>query len=795
MNETRLRADGPECVRTADAASRQAGTAKGWPPATVANKFFEGEVQGRWTFRITLPYGVDLHWFREAGHGQLLGASALRTGVQGRVEVEAALEGALRVVESEEAGGKRRVKVFRAGEPPAVAARIAGVQPAAASRIGENSLLDALIGAHTIDWVRDALRLVGGIHWKQVAERANARYDTMVRLFEQWQRLTSRQEAALLECAKFPAALELLRELFRQVEEPEFTPEDLTRMLTGVVEENPALVFTPWADCLESCGCLPPGFRQGEASLAALKAAAGPFRRILGDPWLVELLAALFEIAREEILAGEAGAWMQARLKDHGAAQASGPLAGALKELVEKIGAAAPAALGPALPGDWAALLAGADPAVPLVDVTLAGSGDGPGMVERLAGGDLGGILDAGEGARRFGVLTHLFPRRRDVAVRMPFMFRRELRNVAELKGGAAVRTAGDGVIEVETEKPPAGCGKPARNSPAAAILKTAFCVNGDTPQDDLEFLQFTDRRELKAGPTPHLWRQALENFGIKAPAALTEGATASLTVRLAGKHFAGWTRTPHSRDPEFLAVFARISRALQSATREWLPLIYFNEQGCCRPVVAAASMLAYQHTQVYALRRRGEFGYDALDADDVRRALETARRSFPHAVGVLRRRLLAEGDERTAAALEPEKTAALFESVWQRRSYIVDLLVADNRFLEEILQFGECCRELRAMAAHDTRMALRKMANFLPGFVRAFEGRLARLYNGVDFSRLAPLLLIEATRSLPTGVRLPAEARLTIETARGVRVWTEYTQKNGEERGAMGAQQPAPAV
>jgi hypothetical protein len=389
-------------------------------------------------------------------------------------------------------------------------------------------------------------------------------------------------------------------------------------------------------------------------------------------------------------------------------------------------------------------------------------------------------------------VLTHLFSRRRAVTVRLPFLFRRELRNLAELAGGAAVRTEGDGVIEVEMEKPPAGCGRPARNSPAAAILKAAFCVNGDTPQDDLEFLQFVDRRELKAGATPHLWRQAVENFGIKAPAALAENATVTLTVKLAGKHFAGWTRTPHSRDPEFLAVFARISRALQSATREWLPLIYFNEPGCCRPVVAAASMLAYQHTQVYALRRRGEFGYDALDADDVRRALETARRSFPHAVGVLRRRLLAEGDERTASALEAEKAAALFDSVWLRRSYIIDLLVADNRFLEEILQFGECCRELRAMAAHDTRMALRKMANFLPGFARAFEGRLARLYNGVDFSRLAPLLLIEATRSLPTGVRLPAEARLTIETASGARVWTETIQKNGEEEGGMEAQPAA---
>jgi hypothetical protein len=737
------------------------------------------EIAGRrWIFRINVPFGLDLHWLRELQPGHLLGESAIRTGVQGVVEVEAALDGALRVDVGPGLSGRTRVRIHRAfpesSDAPAIRAEVRAARPSAPLAFGACSLLDALIGAHLADWVRDALRLVGGAHWRQVAGRADAGAGTMMRLFEQWRLMTSSQEAALLECAADPAALGTLGAILGRLEEEDFGPGDLTRVLNRAVEEDPDEALSPWAAVLECCGAAPPFCAQTEETMAALRAASAPLRRILGDAPVAALLAALPSLGREELTAGPASPWFAARLKDHGAAPGDGTLRAALAGLAGRIFGAVPAAFAAGLPARWAALIASADPRLPLVDASLPCGEEGRRRLERLSGGDLGALLEGGGVERHSGLLAHLPGTAHHLALRIPFLLRREVRRVSTLLGSAAVRASGDGVIEVHLEKSAAGCGRPARSSPAAGILKAAFRVKGGTPEDDLDFIQFTDRRRMRAGATPHHWRQALEPFGIRAPAALTGDSTVTLTVKLAARHFTGWTRTPHSRDPEFIAVFARISRALQSATRDWLPLMYLWEPANCRPALAAASMLAYQHTQVYALRRRGEFGYDALDPADVGRALETARRSFPQALSALRRRLLAEAGERAAAAFEPERANLLFESIRRREDWFTGLLIADNRLLEEMLQFGECCRELRATAVRDPRAALRKMAGFIPGFVRAFEGRLDRLYNGAGFASLAPLLLIEATRALPPGGRLPVDARLTIETSSGARTWTE---------------------
>jgi hypothetical protein len=733
---------------------------------------FLGDHTGCWRFETTLPLGFDLHWFREITPGQFRGASTIRVHGAGRVSVRGALQGTLRFDVAGEPAGHTRVRLF-AARPPAVSARAETVTMSPATRIGVNPLLDALLSVHLIDWIRDALRLVGGVRWKQVADLAGVPYDAMLRLFEQWRALSASQEAALLQCVGSDPALDALRRVSRAVENEESSPADLTALLHRFLREEPGFVPSPAALWLDAAGCLPLGFNQSAASLAAVRAAARPLRRILEDGEVFGLLLRLPALAVEELAQGEGDSWVQGRLRCYCLSDETDEVLPVFSSLPGRVAQAAPDALNQELSGSWAALLAAAPPHVPLVDVSIPSGPEAAAALKRLAEGDLAPLLGSfGNTVFRYGLLTHQFTFPRTIPLRLPFLLRGELKNVLRFIPSALVGAAPEGGIDVHLERYPNGVVRQGRICPAATILKSAFTLRDGTPRDDIDLVRFTDRRPLKAGPAPLLWRQALAAFGIRAPHPLPEPVTATLTVTLPPETLLGWTETPHSKDPEFLAVFARISRALQSATRIWFPLMYFADSANFRPTGHALCLLAYQHTQPYALRRRGEFGYDALDFNAVRRALETAERVLPAAVSAVRRRLIAEGDYRTAELYEAEKPGYFFEAVWHRRRPFVDLLTADNRFLEEILQFGECCREVRAMTAHNQHQAIRKMAKFTTGFVRSFEGRLAGFYNRFDFSALSPLLFVEATRALHPGVRTPVEARLDLETPDGTRTW-----------------------
>jgi len=244
-----------------------------------------------------------------------------------------------------------------------------------------------------------------------------------------------------------------------------------------------------------------------------------------------------------------------------------------------------------------------------------------------------------------------------------------------------------------------------------------------------------------------------------------------SMQVSLQAAVLTGWFQS--RGDSQLLADQMRLSRDLQSAWKNLLPALYFQDlsQYQFHPDVAALLVWSSipistsidfdeQNLTINKFNTDKDIIWDWADVD-LRRAV--ARDS--HTVATLAGRLsqiqsqLREAGNGNADDFAPSKAASFVNSALDSigDKYLSGLLFTESQLVRGATDALKQVSTALATAATAPTQAIKALANFAANLTDTFNQRVSSLYSGVSGRVVGPLLLVEASNSIGSNGQAPA--------------------------------------
>lgn len=449
----------------------------------------------------------------------------------------------------------------------------------------------------------------------------------------------------------------------------------------------------------------------------------------------------------------------------------------AVRTLSDSILSRVPAALEKICAAELSWRFEAASTGTALIDCSFAFTPEGLQLYQDALNGNYTRILTATSDHARLGagVLTDGLHRETVIELHLPFVGRKEWKSRLEALSRVEVETGADGRILVYTAE---AADKLTRGSAYQSALALAGALKvGETYSDSSFKLSYTDTQTFARTDAATRLAPILAAYGFDDRVTRWLGRNvpedgdaieSSLSLSVPGSLVAAWLKTPGERDADFFAVFSRMSVAVQTAMRRWIPFGYFQNVNGYETLGSAFPLLVYQTSKPFAGRPRSEFTYDVMEDRSMAAVFRTAGKTLPRLLESLSATLVAAGRERTAAFYEPRQAASILATV-QRNPYLVrSLLVADAFFVGALVKLGLEGRRLASEFQNDPQKAVKDLSRFTADFVRSYHGRLRRLYAGRDFPALGALVLVEATAALAGATGMDAQVSAVLRLKAG---------------------------
>lgn len=201
------------------------------------------------------------------------------------------------------------------------------------------------------------------------------------------------------------------------------------------------------------------------------------------------------------------------------------------------------------------------------------------------------------------------------------------------------------------------------------------------------------------------------------------------------------WLTVPRERSAAFLPTFARMSVAIQHVLRERIPVEYFGDIRKYRDLKTAGPMLVYQASPPFRGKKRTELTYDVLNPALIATLFRRAKPRLVELLAQAEERLRAEGLGDLANQYAPRRTNAILDCVQKlskSRRHLYVLIRGESVLMDALVQISGL-GDLPSKAQAKKWASLEKRWNF----------QLRRLYQGCDFTHLAPALLDAAEDAL----------------------------------------------
>jgi len=183
------------------------------------------------------------------------------------------------------------------------------------------------------------------------------------------------------------------------------------------------------------------------------------------------------------------------------------------------------------------------------------------------------------------------------------------------------------------------------------------------------------------------------------------------------------------------------MSVAIQLVLRDQVPVKYFEDLRKYRELKTAGPMLVYQACPPFRGKKRSELTYDVLNPALIAMLFRRAKPKLVELLAQAEARLRAEGLAELADQYAPRRTGAILDCVQKlsrSRRHLYVLIRGESILVDALVQLsglGELPRKAQA----------KKWASF----EKRWMFHLKRLYQGSDFTYLAPMLLDAAETAL----------------------------------------------
>jgi hypothetical protein len=214
------------------------------------------------------------------------------------------------------------------------------------------------------------------------------------------------------------------------------------------------------------------------------------------------------------------------------------------------------------------------------------------------------------------------------------------------------------------------------------------------------------------------------------------------------------WLTMPAERSAAFLPAFVRMSVAIQSVLREYVPAQYFEDPVRYRDLKTAGPMLVYQASPPFRGKKRTELTYDVLNPALIAMLFRRAKPKLVELLAQAESKLRAEGLTVLADQYAPRRSPAILDCVQKlskSRRHLYVLIRGESVLIDALVQ-------LSGLGDLPPKVQAKKWASF----EKRWSFQLRRLYQGSDFTHLAPVLLNAAGNALvetnPVAEQLPED-------------------------------------
>lgn len=336
----------------------------------------------------------------------------------------------------------------------------------------------------------------------------------------------------------------------------------------------------------------------------------------------------------------------------------------------------------------------------------------------------------------RQALLTHTLSRESRVELHFPDSRKEEWQHRLESSGEARIEQDGDGRLLVFHVNAADRVTRKNR-------YQSALALAGAVSRQANFTLAYSDTRKTFA---PFL-ENILESYDFNQDALRWASALparseieTSLSLFIPGSSAAAWIAAPEEGDP----AWRRLSQAVQSSMRRWLPFVYFSLPERYDDLGAAWPLIVYQASlpcQSEALT------YDIQDTEITEKAIYSALPRLPRELTRIERLLEQQkSNKRATEFYQPGQAANIVASVARDPRLFKSLLLADALFVGRLI---ELARHGRESTRQNPEQALAGLTRFASTLVESFHSKLRTLYGGQDFVAFGSLLFLEATAAL----------------------------------------------
>jgi hypothetical protein len=690
------------------------------------------ETSGKLRLSAKQPFSYSFHWLREVVFGVIEGDLGLTIEPACEASVEYTASGTYRQQLALDEQGRLRLQVLNRRTKDLDLAAGLSVSVRAVTPLPEKpeSLLAAILGIHEQQWLKSLSKFVESAPSAVKDLIPQVAAPLVQKFLEYWNGLEPALAAKLWESAE---KSDLLRSTVGNV----LTQQRFAAVLKGLKEY-----------AMERL--LPEKVLKGLESLTGCQAL---------DPWVRSQIEALAGPIRSEADV--------ARVLEN-VRTAIG--------LRDSIYSKAAAALEKKYSAELSISHNSAEEETALVDCSFDFTDEGLALFRRAWSGDYAWLLSASrEHAEvRSGVFTHRLSRETRIELHLPFLDRKQWSTRLEALARMEVAVDDDGrllVYHVEASH------RVASKNTFQSVLALAGGLSVGRVHSSSSFtLSYSDTRRLQCARASVVLEPVIQAYKFDAGAiagllgqlaAQPGDLDVSLTLTIPGSLVAAWLDAPGERDPLFFPAYARVATAVQRALRAWLPYTYFSSLDRYETLEAAFPLIVYQASRPFFCKPKYDFNYDVMSETSMNSFFRLAAQRLPQDLACIEGQLAAGGREGTAAFYSPKQARAILASVRRRPRLLHSLLVADAFLIDALVNLGCRGSQLRRESASDPAAAVKSLCRFAADFVKAFHGRLKRLYGGQEFLALGSLLLVEATSALQGDAGGPREVPAVLRISR----------------------------